>query len=182
MFCIWNGRRSTVYTLNNLSSQAARLRDWISISLISPVLVYLFHHTLPHFYSRREHTGFAPSFFSCTCKKLCFSVGTPQWFWAVNTALKGSVDTSRRKILIRCWREICFHVFCLQVKWEFEIFLCKLLALVLCMPGICPVAWTVSASYGGHAYSITESLVHFSVTVKHHQNAHLQLCLSSSVH
>lgn len=27
MFCIWNGRRSPVYTLNNLSSQAARLRD-----------------------------------------------------------------------------------------------------------------------------------------------------------
>lgn len=27
MFCIWKGRRSSVYTLNNLSSQPARLRD-----------------------------------------------------------------------------------------------------------------------------------------------------------
>lgn len=27
MFCIRNGRRSPVYTLNNLSSQPARLRD-----------------------------------------------------------------------------------------------------------------------------------------------------------
>lgn len=86
MFCIWNGRRSTVYTLNNLSSQAARLRYWISISLISPVLVYLFHHTFPHFYSRGERTGFSPSFSLAPAMKLCFSAGTPQWFWVVNTA------------------------------------------------------------------------------------------------
>lgn len=45
MLGVWTGRCLPVYSLNNLWSQAARLRDWISISLIFPVLVYLFHYT-----------------------------------------------------------------------------------------------------------------------------------------
>lgn len=80
MFCIWNGRRSPVYTLNNLSSQPARLRDWISISLISPVLVYLFHYTFPHFYSRGESTGFSPSFSLAPARNFVFLPGRPSGF------------------------------------------------------------------------------------------------------
>lgn len=82
MFCIWTGRRLPVYTLNNLSSQAARLRDWISISLIFPVLVYLFHytHSLISILAEREERerqggserSFSvspPLFLPFTCKK-----------------------------------------------------------------------------------------------------------------